>query len=384
MDVDIKKLIRWVICAFILAILTSSTLGCSKHSRHRVLTFFFTGVPPLEEEVRAEEKKTVENQKTVDAEIPLEKKEIDQKPKIFSHTPYASKSCESCHAVSGFFRSTKINTATIVGRNAGAPGLLIVPVKELCIKCHKHFSPSKIYGEGLRLHAPAAQGQCTSCHNSHQSENKYLLITKREKICIRCHSAGFMLNSADHKKSTDCLGCHNSHLGKGKDMLQKNYKEVIKRPDGPLPSLPGPQASPGAPKIEGRATNTVSEPPNSRSQAEPAPPVERSRTVPSFSEVENTQRGLAEGVSDEGEGGGNEDEAEPAPPVERSRTVPSFSEVKNTQRGAAEGVSDEGEGVSNEGEAESAPPVERSRTVQSFSEVKNTQRGVAEGVSDEG
>jgi hypothetical protein len=46
--------------------------------------------------------------------------------------------------------------------------------------------------------------------------------------------------------------------------------------------------------------------------------------------------------SDEGEGVSNEGEAESAPPVERSRTVPSFSEVKNTQRGVAEGVSDEG------------------------------------------
>jgi predicted CXXCH cytochrome family protein len=194
-----------------------------------VLTFFFTGVPPLEEE----KKDVAENEKA--AEVPTTRKKIVSKPKPFLHTPYRLKMCEQCHQTSATFgRFRKEGSRRIVKAGLGSPGMLVVPLKELCVNCHKYMSGSNVFKEGLWLHAPAAQGKCTICHGPHQGPNPNLLLEKPDNICTQCHSEGFMMDSADHRKSTECLSCHNPHLGKDRMLLSKDYKEV-KQPVAPLP-----------------------------------------------------------------------------------------------------------------------------------------------------
>ena len=213
----------------ILVVLIISISGCSRQTKHKVLTFFFTGVPPLEEEKKAETKEGKAG------EIPTTEKKVVSKPKPFLHTPYRLKMCDQCHQTSASFgRFRSKGSAVIVRAGLGSPGMLVVPLKELCVKCHKYMSASSAFKEGLWLHAPAAQGNCTICHGPHQGDPPNLLLEKPDKICTQCHSEGFMLDSADHRKSTECFSCHNPHLGKDRMLLGKNYKEV-KQPVSPLP-----------------------------------------------------------------------------------------------------------------------------------------------------
>jgi predicted CXXCH cytochrome family protein len=214
----------------VLTVLITSISGCSRQTKHKVLTFFFTGVPPLEEE----KKEVGEKEKSAE-ETKMEKKIAPKPKKLFSHTPYALRMCDQCHQTSASFgRFRPKGSAVMVRSGLGSPGMLVVPLKELCVKCHKHMSASSVFKEELWLHAPAAQGKCTICHGSHQSAYPNLLLEKPDKICTQCHSEGFMLDSADHRKSSECLSCHNPHLGKDRMLLSKDYKEV-KQPVAPLP-----------------------------------------------------------------------------------------------------------------------------------------------------
>jgi predicted CXXCH cytochrome family protein len=212
----------------ILIVLIASASGCSRQARHNVLTFFFTGVPPLEEE-----KKAVEEEEKA-AEEPKGEKKVISKVKLFSHTPFRLRLCDQCHQTSAFFGRFRKGPPRIVTAGRGLPGMLVVPLKELCVKCHNYMSAADVYKKGLWLHAPAAQGNCTICHGPHESAYPNLLLERLDKICTQCHSEGFMMKTADHKKSTECLSCHNAHLGKNRMLLKKDYKEV-KQPVAPLP-----------------------------------------------------------------------------------------------------------------------------------------------------
>jgi predicted CXXCH cytochrome family protein len=118
-----------------------------------------------------------------------------------------------------------------------SPGKLVVPRKELCLKCHIDKSEAKALREGIWLHTPAAKGDCLKCHDPHQSDHQYLLLEAPRQICIPCHSGPKVLELPAHQEPGECLTCHNPHLGKDRRLLTKDYREV-KQPVSPLPGFP--------------------------------------------------------------------------------------------------------------------------------------------------
>jgi predicted CXXCH cytochrome family protein len=191
--------------------------GCSRQTKHKVLTFFFTGVPPLEAE-----KKPVKKIDTSEV-----KKKGAEKGILYSHTPWASGKCDQCHkGATGFGVPGQKGPLTVFHKGGGMPGELVLPKKELCIKCHDAMSVSKAYTEGLWLHTCTEEGECNACHDPHQSNNPNQLLEKPEKICISCHTEGKIIKLAEQCKIDDCLSCHNPHLGKDRLRLKKDYKEV--------------------------------------------------------------------------------------------------------------------------------------------------------------
>ena len=192
-------------------------MGCSRQTKHKVLTFFFTGVPPLEEE-----KKPVKEIDTSEV-----KKKMAEKVTLYSHTPWASGKCDRCHknAVSFGVPGQK-KAQKVFHKGGGMPGKLILPKKELCILCHEPMSPSKAYAEGLYLHPVTAEGECNACHDPHQSKNPNILLEKREKICVSCHLKEDVLDPVEACKTDDCLSCHNPHMGKDRLLLTKDFTEV--------------------------------------------------------------------------------------------------------------------------------------------------------------
>lgn len=197
------------------AVLIAVLLGCNPNTRYEVTTFFFTGVPPPEDE---KEKFGVAAEKV--ARGSQVKKKLASKPEIITHAPYTQRRCDLCHG--------KISLSTLK-RRGGIPGSEVVPSKDVCLGCHPNKSPSRAFTEGLWLHAPASQGNCNLCHCPHQSTIPARLTEKISKICIQCHSEGYKMNTPEHRNAAECLSCHNPHLGNNSLLLKKEYDEVGSR-----------------------------------------------------------------------------------------------------------------------------------------------------------
>jgi predicted CXXCH cytochrome family protein len=224
---------RFFVHLIMVIVLIAIVSGCDKHGRHKVLTVLFTGVPPLEEDNKGE------TEKNNASKVQEEAKQNAPKVIVYTHPLSAARLCDQCHLTKANFamfgRKVSVN---FFQKGMPSPGKLVVPRKELCIKCHKDKSDAKALREGIWLHTTAAKGDCNKCHDPHQSNHQYLLLETPRQICIPCHKDPKIMELAAHKEPGECLTCHNPHLGKDRKLLTKDYKEV-KQPVSPLPGLPG-------------------------------------------------------------------------------------------------------------------------------------------------
>jgi len=232
-----KSFNRIGIYIIFVGVLLTLTSGCSRQTKYKILTFFFTGVPPL-----GEEKKPVKKIDTSE----VKKKKVE-KVVLYSHTPWASGKCDQCHKNAVSFRMPGQKKApTVFHKGGGMPGKLIWPKKELCTQCHDDKSKSKAYAKGLYLHPTSAEGDCYACHDPHQSKNPHMLLEKPKNICVSCHLDEEVLDPADVCKPDDCLSCHNPHMGKDRLLLTRDFKEVPEKVtfDGEEGSASGSASSP--------------------------------------------------------------------------------------------------------------------------------------------
>lgn len=198
--------------------------ACGRQMRHKVLTFFFTGVPPLED---PEQSQGPADKHTAPA---MPAKEKFAPPKYFNHPHYASGSCYKCHAVPASFRllGRKNFSSTPFRKGGGSPGKILAPLNALCIRCHLDKSPVMAESNALRLHAPAAKGECCACHDAHQSTYPHILIKDAQEICDGCHHQNPVMQRNDHQNPVRCLECHNPHMGINRHLLKKEYQERSK------------------------------------------------------------------------------------------------------------------------------------------------------------
>ncbi|MDD3813196.1 MAG: cytochrome c3 family protein [Desulfocapsaceae bacterium] len=205
-------------------LLTASLIGCEPQARHKILTIFFTGVPPLDQpETIAEIKKqpppppTQIPEPTPPASTPL-----------FSHPVWAAGRCSPCHESTGIFRTpgVKKTSTTVFKTGGGMPAKLIKAKNEICTQCHKDKTPKRALAENLWLHNTTAKGDCLACHDPHQSKNEKTLRQPPSILCLPCHKQGQFLATPAHQKGEECLSCHNPHMGIDKNLLTKEYKEI--------------------------------------------------------------------------------------------------------------------------------------------------------------
>ncbi len=167
---------RAVLCVSTLAAVAA---GCSATSRHKALTTFFDGVPPLKTSA-AEGATPSSTPSLTSAGRPVAKSE---------HGPYAAKLCSACH-------------------DAAATNALVAPKEELCIRCHDLKLDSKY------VHGPLASGGCLLCHDPHGTPYRALLVSASDGFCFRCHDRASVLEVEAHKDldpSASCTVCHNAH-----------------------------------------------------------------------------------------------------------------------------------------------------------------------------
>jgi predicted CXXCH cytochrome family protein len=197
--------------------------GCTPVARYKVLTFFFTGVPPMGEEEKEEEFKPVV------AKV-VKKQSVLVKATRFTHGPYAANECYQCHEVSGSggFRGfgKKEEAAGSIAKAGIVPGKMVAPMGELCGGCHDSKSPAKAEKAGLWVHGPVSTGYCVFCHGPHAGPEPYMLLKPADALCVECHAAGLVFSPAVHKDRKDCTACHNPHLGKDSRLLKADYREL--------------------------------------------------------------------------------------------------------------------------------------------------------------
>ena len=219
---------RPVLLLLAAALLVASGPGCDRNARHDVLTFFFTGVPPLDEGGKAPEKAKAPERKA--PEESAKKKRVVVKATRYSHGPYASGACYLCHETSetGGYRGLgkKEEAKGAIAKAGIVPGKLVAPLRELCVRCHAAKSPEKARGEGLWVHGPVAAGYCTACHGPHAGPQPHLLVKNANDACRDCHGEGFLVGKALHEGKTECLACHNAHFGRDGRLLTSEHREA--------------------------------------------------------------------------------------------------------------------------------------------------------------
>ncbi len=223
--VFIRKALKHI---FVLAVIGAvpMLMGCQSHSGKSLLSFLFP-----------EEKPTTEVEKSPDKPVTVtgpEKKNASEEPPylLISHKPYIERRCAECHKDASAFTTPifGVDWDGIFRKGGGMPGQLTLPVKELCLKCHKDLTVDWAKERGLQLHKTAAEGDCIQCHVPHQGRHPHRLVAVGDHLCVRCHNAedktGVPKCVREMQVTAPCLSCHNAHLGRSKALLQKDYKEA--------------------------------------------------------------------------------------------------------------------------------------------------------------
>lgn len=228
--------------------------GCTRETRHEVLTFFFTGVPPLESPAETVPQPqgtgggktpppaergsrfTVESKQQTSSKPPV-------KPQYYSHRVWLEGQCDACHQGSKLFLfQTPAATGTaqserVFFAGGGMPGPLKSSADKLCSGCHVDKTGLRAIRDQLWLHNPTAKGDCLACHDPHQSKHSGVLRKPAEQICQPCHTDAALAALPTHRyNDRPCLACHNPHMGKDRNLLSKDYQEekqlVVSKPQG--------------------------------------------------------------------------------------------------------------------------------------------------------
>jgi predicted CXXCH cytochrome family protein len=154
---------------------------------HEVLTLFFDGVPPLDNEM------VETGTANIDPNVP----DIRKRPDVdwCIHTPF--RDCVRCHGnrqQESFSREVQLTAR----------------MPELCYQCHENLMPAALKGW---VHGPVAVGQCLVCHEPHKTKDEHLLRMPIPELCNGCHEeVNAELNPAHLNESHfKCNNCHESH-----------------------------------------------------------------------------------------------------------------------------------------------------------------------------
>jgi len=165
--------------------LAALSLACSSTTRHKVLTFFFDGVPPLQ---TAEAAPGAPSGAPAAAGVP---REVPR-----DHGPYAARLCGACHL-------------------AQATNALIAPRDQICFRCHE-IALNRKY-----VHGPIASGGCLVCHDPHASGNRALLVSGSDRFCFHCHDRDVVHGIAGHEGLEEgCTDCHDAHASDERFLLR--------------------------------------------------------------------------------------------------------------------------------------------------------------------
>ncbi len=129
------------------------------------------------------------------------------------HEPYKDNKCEECHQ-------------KIFGIIIKAEGNA-----RLCYKCHQ--DSKERYEEMSKTHIVEGARECTFCHNPHGSEREDLVRGKDGSLCMSCHNEIKVRlktekNILRHPEviARKCSTCHDSHASNNDKFLKENMNNI--------------------------------------------------------------------------------------------------------------------------------------------------------------
>lgn len=123
----------------------------------------------------------------------------------------AAKSCDDCHE----------GIATPHPQKGKKTFKLIEKGADLCKMCHTAFGSKKY------VHDPVKSGECTSCHDPHESDEAKLLVQPKEHLCSICHSEQRNLKNMHGPAAVgDCDVCHVPHESDNKSLVVKKGNDL--------------------------------------------------------------------------------------------------------------------------------------------------------------
>jgi len=181
-----------------LALMFFVLASCDEARRHRTMTFFFDGVPPLPGE-RSAFGALDPNEPGVAGRLAT--------GGWYVHEPL--KDCTQCHASrrrARFSREVQ----------------LVAEAPQLCFQCHAEYATLSGW-----VHGPVVTGACLFCHEPHKTKTPFLLTNPVPDLCYRCHdpeALGLIPNHAE-TSYTHCLDCHAGHTGATRFLLVPAFLE---------------------------------------------------------------------------------------------------------------------------------------------------------------
>lgn len=176
---------------------TTLLIGCDRGVRHRWLTFFFDGVPPLDGSAVVPTGVAQAPSGTVPAGNPAGLATGGS-----THPPV--KDCNRCHVhkTEDGVQQVQLNS----------------PVPDLCYECHTNYAAAR----GV-VHGPVAVGACLWCHEPHKSDQRFLLKMNPPELCYTCHQAEALSTVPGHgpEASKRCTSCHEPHISTEKGLLKQ-------------------------------------------------------------------------------------------------------------------------------------------------------------------
>lgn len=201
--------------------------GCTTpEARHKVLTFFFTGVPDPIEIPEQIEGQNLSQEERIAAHMRARERANFRPPETYAHAPAASNQCEFCH---------QMGSSSGVGSRKIGPEMA-ADVKQLCTGCHDDKNQTFAESLGMVSHPPAGSGMCVLCHEPHHAKQRYMLRGEdRQGLCLICHTGKVapIPPPGPHAwifgLKIECTECHNPHFGKTTRMFRSDFDERRQR-----------------------------------------------------------------------------------------------------------------------------------------------------------
>jgi len=186
---SIARLVVMTLAGCGLIALPALILSCAGSNRHRVLSFFFDGVPKPGESRPVGYAPHSRTKASRPFNRPTKRPAVSGV--MYPHAPWAEQACTRCHRDGSM--------------------LLIRTVDEgLCQMCHR-----EIPGNARYVHGPVAANACDLCHVRHFSARPKLLRDEPDALCLLCHAQGDQLEGDYHDgiELRSCVDCHDPHGG---------------------------------------------------------------------------------------------------------------------------------------------------------------------------